>query len=238
MWILQNFHQQKRYLLSASWRASLALTIAARRKTFVSHNDYPRLYIYVNTPHGYHQVQPAGETHHKLKSKCTADGVWAHRRERVGRDGGDGGAGLSDLKTEEPLLLQAQVVEYQVQQNQAFILLLKDGKQQTGIKSQPDFLVARFVHANKMLDWSSAGSWQRQGGVFSQEGVYIQTSNFSHFVSLKTQNFINLLGFYVREQQKVVHKFKVNGKCYMVSNILIKIWNLWCVFVFIWVNTC
>lgn len=51
----------------------------------------------------------------------------AHRRERVGCDGGDGCAAFSDLQAEELPLLQAQVVAHLVQENHTFILLLKDG---------------------------------------------------------------------------------------------------------------
>lgn len=59
----------------------------------------------------------------------------------VGRDRGNGCAGFSDLQTEELPLLKAQVVKYQVQQNQAFIQLLKDGKHKRHY-SQPNFVVA------------------------------------------------------------------------------------------------
>lgn len=65
--------------------------------------------------------------------KCGADEQCAHRRVRIGCDGGDGGAGFSDLQTEELPLQQAQVVKDLVQQNHTFILFLKEAnnKQQT-----------------------------------------------------------------------------------------------------------
>lgn len=59
--------------------------------------------------------------------KCGADEQRAHGRVRIGCDGGDGCAGLSDLQAEELPLQQAQVVVYLIQQNHAFILFLKDG---------------------------------------------------------------------------------------------------------------
>lgn len=60
-------------------------------------------------------------------AKCAADEQRAHGRVCIGCDCGDGCVGFSDLQTEELPLLQTQVVAHLVQQNHAFILLLKDG---------------------------------------------------------------------------------------------------------------
>lgn len=94
-----------------------SLSITTKRKS-----------IYVSTRCGYRRPNNNQQVQFITISepKCAADEQWAHSGVSIGCDWGDGGAGLSDLQTEELPPLQAQVVTYLVQQNHSFILLLKE----------------------------------------------------------------------------------------------------------------